>query len=77
MTASPEAGPEATCSQVFTERYGEFIFGNDRVTAFGPDWYALRPSQQRLPTRMGGSPLAGAFTGAVVVAALIKNLGAD
>jgi hypothetical protein len=23
--------------QVFTERYGEFIFGNDTVTAIGPD----------------------------------------
>jgi hypothetical protein len=77
MTASPDGVPEGACSQVFTERYGEFIFSNDRVTAFGPVWYALRRSQQRLATRMGESLLAGVFTGAVVVAALIKNLGAD
>jgi hypothetical protein len=40
MTASLEAGPKAACWQVFTERYDEFIFGNDTVTAFDPDWDA-------------------------------------
>jgi hypothetical protein len=40
MTATLQAGPEATCSQVFTERYDKFIFGNDTVTAFDPDWDA-------------------------------------
>jgi hypothetical protein len=38
MTASFEADPKDACSQLFTKRYDEFIFGNDTVTAFGPDW---------------------------------------
>jgi hypothetical protein len=41
MTASADGVPEGACSQVFTERYAEFIFSNDRVTAFGPDRYAF------------------------------------
>jgi hypothetical protein len=40
MTASPEAASKDSCLQVFTERYYEFIFGNDTVTAIGPDWDA-------------------------------------
>jgi hypothetical protein len=40
MTAPPEEVSEAACSQVFTERYDKFIFGNDTVTASGPDWDA-------------------------------------
>ena len=42
MTAPSEVGPEAACSQVFTKRYGEFIFRNDTVTAFGSDRDAHR-----------------------------------
>ena len=38
MTASLEAASKDSCLQLFTERYDEFIFGNDTVTAFGPDW---------------------------------------
>jgi hypothetical protein len=40
MTLSPEAASMDPCLQLFTERYDEFIFGNDTVTAFGPDWDA-------------------------------------
>ena len=40
MTASPEAASGDSCLQVFTERYDEFIFGNDTVTAIPPDWDA-------------------------------------
>jgi hypothetical protein len=69
MTASAGGVPEGTCSQVFTERYDEFIFRNGTVTAFGPDCDASRPSQQRLSTRTGESLLAGALAGAVLVAA--------
>ena len=42
MTASLEAGPKAACSQMFTERYDEFIFGNDTVTALNLDWDAYK-----------------------------------
>ena len=54
MTASLEAGPEATCLQVFTERYDEFIFGNDTVTAFGPAWGVPRGlhSKDRAPAQV-------------------------
>jgi hypothetical protein len=76
MTAPLEAGPEATCWQLFTERYDEFIFGNDTVTAFDPGWDIRRPSQQSLARRTGEGLLVGAFAGAVVVVALIKISGA-
>ena len=42
MTASPEAASKDSCLQLFTERYDEFIFGNDTVTAIGPDWDASK-----------------------------------
>ena len=38
MTVSLEVVSEAVCRQMFTERYDEFTFGNDTVTAFDPDW---------------------------------------
>jgi hypothetical protein len=49
MTASPEAASEDACLQVFTERYDEFIFGNDTVTAFGPDWDASKVLTAKTP----------------------------
>src|ERR1700739_2727101 len=72
MTALPEAASGDSCLQVFTERYDEFIFGNDTVTAIGPDGDAPRLSQQRLTPQTGESLLAGTVVGAVVVAGLIK-----
>ena len=36
MTASLGADPKDACSQLFTKRYDEFIFGNDTVTASEP-----------------------------------------
>ena len=70
MTMPPEAPSEAACSQLFTERHGEFTFGNDTVTASDPDWDPLKrltakPAQpdRRKPcwqappgSRGGGSP---------------------
>jgi hypothetical protein len=47
MTVPAERCPEGACSQVFTERYGEFIFGNDTVTALDPDWDPLKDSRSK------------------------------
>ena len=38
MTALSEGCFGPARLQLFTERYGEFIFGNDRVTALSPIW---------------------------------------
>jgi hypothetical protein len=77
MTASREAGPKAACSQLFTERYGEFIFGNDTVTALAAIGMLPTRSQQRLAALTGESPLAGAAALALVLAAPDKNLVGD
>jgi hypothetical protein len=51
MTHAREAPWEAACSQLFTERHGEFTFGNDTVTAFDPDWDPLKePHSKVCPT---------------------------
>jgi hypothetical protein len=74
MTLPREAPSEAACSQVFTERHGEFTFRNDTVTAFDPDWDPLKSLAAKSAQPDRRKP-AGRRTleAVVVVAALIKS----
>jgi hypothetical protein len=72
MTVPDSAVFDATCSQVFTGRHGEFTFSNDTVTARDPDLWRDREADSRareqIAARAAKSLLACTFRGAVVVA---------
>jgi hypothetical protein len=54
MTKSFGAVSDADCSQVFTEKHGEFTLSNDTVTAMDPFVLFITQSQQTA-RRKGGT----------------------